>query len=88
MSQLKKVRHRNKRLQVLNHLQSFKETKSQKNQKKIVPKSRTTSPREDLSDRLPTGSDDQLQQHNHFKCFDEEDMEAEVNHAEPINPIK
>ena len=55
---------------------------------KNVPKSPTTSPRKVLSDRLPKGSDDQIQQHNRFQCLDEEDMDADINHAEPINPNK
>ena len=35
-----------------------------------------------LSDRLPKGSDDPIQLHNRFHCLDEEDMEAENDHAE------
>ena len=35
-----------------------------------------------LSDRLPKGSDDPIQQHNRFHCLDEEDMEADNDHAE------
>ena len=88
MSQLKQVRHRNKRREVLNQLQNLKETKSQKKPDKNVPKSLTTSPRKVLSDRLPKGSDDQIQQHNRFQCLDEEDTDADINHAEPINPNK
>ena len=37
-----------------------------------------------LSDRLPKGSDDPIQQHNRFHCLDE-DMEAESSPAESIN---
>ena len=55
---------------------------------KSALKSPSKSPRQVLSDRLPKGSDDQIQQHNRFHCLDEEDMEADVNHAEPLNPNK
>ena len=37
-----------------------------------------------LSDRLPKGSDDPIQQHNRFHCLDE-DMEAESSPTESIN---
>ena len=37
-----------------------------------------------LSDRLPKGSDDPIQQHNHFHCLNE-DMEAEDGPAETTN---
>ena len=55
---------------------------------KSAPKSPSKSPRQVLSDRLPKGSDDPIQQHNRFHCLDEEDMEADVNHAEPPNQNK
>ena len=49
---------------------------------KPAPKSPNKSQNKVLSDRLPKGSDDLIQQHNRFQPLDEEDMEAENNHAE------
>ena len=54
---------------------------SQKKQEKPLPKSPSKSSHKVLSDRLPKGSDDQIQQHNRFQCLDE-DMEADIDHAE------
>ena len=60
---------------------------SNKKPEKPVPKSPIKSPKKVLSDRLSNGSDDQIQQHNRFHCL-EEDMEADVNVAEPLNQNK
>ena len=46
--------------------------------------SKTNKPEKILSDRLPKGSDDPIQQHNRFQCLDE-DMEAESAPAESAN---
>ena len=54
---------------------------SQKKQEKPLPKSPSKSSNKVLSDRLPKGSDDQIQQHNRFQCLDE-DIEADIDHAE------
>ena len=51
---------------------------------KPLPKSRRSPKKTQnkvLSDRLPKGSDDQIQQHNRFQSIDE-DMEADTDHAE------
>ena len=45
---------------------------------------KTNKPEKVLSDRLPKGSDDPIQQHNRFQCLDE-DMEAESAPAESTN---
>ena len=45
---------------------------------------KTNKPEKVLSDRLPKGSDDPIQQHNRFYCLDE-DMEAESAPAESTN---
>ena len=54
-----------------------------KKPEKPVAKSPTKSQNKVLSDRLPKGSDDQIQQHNRFQCL-EEDMEEATDHAEQI----
>ena len=54
-----------------------------KKPEKPVAKSPTKSQNKVLSDRLPKGSDDQIQQHNRFHCL-EEDMEEATDHAEQI----
>ena len=54
-----------------------------KKPEKPVAKSPTKSQNKVLSDRLPKGSDDQIQQHNRFQCL-EEDMEKATDHAEEI----
>ena len=64
-----------------------KKTLSNEKPEKPVPKSPTKSPKKVLSNRLQKGSDDQIQQHNRFYCL-EEDMEADVNLAEPLNQNK
>ena len=50
---------------------------------KPEPKSLETSQNKVLSNRLPKGSDDQIQQQNRFQNLNE-DMEAEDSHAESI----
>ena len=56
--------------------------------KRTEKQARNTSPKKSsdrvLSDRLPKGSDDPIQQHNRFHCLDE-DMEAENSPAESTN---
>ena len=42
---------------------------------------KTNKPEKVLSDRLPKGSDDPIQQHNRFQCLDE-DIDAESAPAE------
>ena len=67
--------------------QSTPEKLSQKPVKKPekpAPKSPKKPQNKVLSDRLPKGSDDQIQQHNRFQSLDE-DMEAEDSHAESIH---
>ena len=49
---------------------------------KPAPKSPNKSQNKVLSDPLPKGSDNLIQQRNCFQPHDEEDMEAENNHAE------
>ena len=52
-----------------------------KKPEKPLPKSPKKTQNKVLSDRLPKGSDDQIQQHNRFQSLDE-DMEAHTDHAE------
>ena len=52
-----------------------------KKPEKPLPKSPKKTQNKVLSDRLPKGSDDQIQQHNRFQSLDE-DMEADTDHAE------
>ena len=56
--------------------------------KELKSKLETKSPNKSsdrvLSDRLPKGSDDPIQQHNRLHCLDE-DMEAENSPAESTN---
>ena len=56
--------------------------------KRTAKQARNKSPNKSsdrvLSDRLPKGSDDLIQQHNRFHCLDE-DMEAEKSPAESTN---
>ena len=52
-----------------------------KKPEKPLPKSPKKTQNKVLSDRLPKGSDDQIQQHNRFQSLDE-DMEANTDHAE------
>ena len=61
---------------------SKKPTVNRKPEKPIVKSPKKTQNKV-LSDRLPKGSDDQIQQHNRFECLDE-DMEAEDTNAESI----
>ena len=58
-----------------------KPTVNQNPEKLVRNNSPPKSPRKVLSDRLPKGSDDKIQQHNRFQSLDE-DMEAETDHAE------
>ena len=58
-----------------------KPTVNQNPEKPVRNNSPPKSPRKVLSDRLPKGSDDKIQQHNRFQSLDE-DMEAETDHAE------
>ena len=57
-------------------------------EKPVRNKSPNKSSNKVHSDRLPKGSDDQIQQHNRFQIFDEEDMDADINNAEPPNTNK
>ena len=57
---------------------------NRKPEKPIRNKSPNKSSDKVLSDRLPKGSDDPIQQHNRFHCLDE-DMEAEDGPAETTN---
>ena len=61
---------------------SKKPTVNRKSEKPIVKSPKKTQNKV-LSDRLPKGSDDQIQQHNRFECLDE-DMEAEDTNTESI----
>ena len=59
-------------------------TKKKKTEKQARNKSPNKSSDRILSDRLPNGSDDPIQQHKRFHCLNE-DMEAENSPAESTN---
>ena len=67
--------------QTSNTVKAQKATMNKKPEKPVRNTSPAKSRKEVLSDRLPKGSDDQIQQHNRFHCLDE-DMEAENDYAE------
>ena len=54
---------------------------NKKPEKPVRNSSPAKSPKKVLSDRLPKGSDDPIQQHNRFQSLDE-DMEADTDHTE------
>ena len=63
------------------NIKTLQKQVANKKPEKPLPKSPKKTQNKVLSDRLPKGPDNQIQQHNRFQSLDE-DMEADIDHAE------